>query len=82
MGRSEAEGTPSIVEAVRVGQANVAAGRAVLCVPRLHPEDVLRDTGLGGDGEPAHAAAEAGERGGVDPDHAEGRDDHGGDTSR
>ena len=53
---SEAEGTPSVVQAVGVGEADVAAGGAVLRVAGLHPEDVLGDAGLNGSGEATHAA--------------------------
>ncbi len=69
-GSSEAERAPRVVQAVGVGQADVAAGSAVLGVAGLHPEDALGHAGLDGDGKAAHAAADAGERGGVDADHA------------
>ncbi len=48
----------SPVEAVRVGGADAAPGRAVLRVAGLHPKDsdVLGDAGLGGNGEASHAA--------------------------
>ena len=52
----EAEGPPCVVEAVRVGQADVAASSAVLRVARLHPEDVLGHAGFDSRGEAAHAA--------------------------
>ncbi len=56
--RSELEGAPRIVEAVWVGEADVAAGGQVLGVaaPRLHPHDGRGDAGLSGHSEAAHAA--------------------------
>jgi hypothetical protein len=57
----EAEGTPGVVETVRVGEPHVAAGGAVLGVDGLHPEDVFGDTNLSINGEAPHAAADAGE---------------------
>jgi hypothetical protein len=53
----EAEGTPGVVQAIRVCEADVAACGAVLGVTRLHPEDVRRYAGLSGNSEAAHASA-------------------------
>jgi hypothetical protein len=40
------EGPPGVVEAVRVGEADVAAGGHALCVAALHPHDgPLMDSG-------------------------------------
>ena len=58
---SEAESAPGVVQAVRVGEADVAAGCTVLGVAGLHPEDALWYASLGSDGEAPHAAADAGE---------------------
>ena len=55
--RLEPEGTPRVVEAVRVSEADIVQGSAVLGVAGLHPEDVLWDPALDGDGKAAHAAA-------------------------
>ena len=79
---SEAEGPPGVVEAIRVGKADVAAGRPVLGVAGLHPHYVFRDAGLRGDREASHAAADAREGGGVNIDHAERGNDHGRDEGR
>ena len=64
----ETEGSPCVVEAVRVGEADVATRRAILGVSRLHPHDGFGDAGLGtsSDGEAAHAAGGPGEGGSVD----------------
>ncbi len=35
----EAKGSPGVVEAVRVGEADIAAGSHALCVAALHPHD-------------------------------------------
>lgn len=79
---SEAEGAPGVVETVGVGEAYVAARRAVLGVARLHPQDVFGDARLGSDGETAHAAADPREGGRVDPNPAKGCEHHAGDESR
>ena len=47
----------------------------------LHTEDDLGYAGFRGDGEAAHAAADAGEGGGIDSDHAESKSHHAGDQS-
>ena len=77
----ETEGSPCVVEAVRVGEADVAARRAILGVSRLHPHDGFGDAGLGtsSDGEAARAARGAGKGGGVDANVSEGRKDPRGD---
>jgi len=76
---SEFEGAPGVVEAVGVGEANIAAGRSELGVPGLHPHDLLGNAGLGGDGEAAHAAADARESGSMDANVLESADHHCGD---
>jgi hypothetical protein len=77
--RSEFEGAPRVVEAVWVGEADVAAGGPVLGVAALHPHDGLGDAGLGGHREAAHAAGGPCEGGRADANVAKGRDDHRGD---
>ncbi len=74
----EAEGTPGVVEAVGVREADVAAGGHALGVAALHLHDRLRNAGFGGDGEAAHAAGDAGKGGRINPDSAERGGDHGG----
>jgi hypothetical protein len=64
----ETEGAPGVVKAVGIREANVAASGRALGVAALHPHDGLRDASFGGDGEAAHAAGDASEGGGVDPD--------------
>ncbi len=55
-GGLEAESPPGIVEAIWVGEADVAAGSAVQGMANLHPQDLLGDASLSGDGQTAHAA--------------------------
>ena len=69
---SEPEGAPSVVKAVRVGEADISPGGAILRVARLHPEDVLRDSGLNSHGQTTHAAGCTREGGSVDPEGGEG----------
>jgi hypothetical protein len=57
---SKAEGAPGVVEAVQVGEVDVAPSSAVLGVAGVHRQDVLRDTCLIVDCEAAHAAADPG----------------------
>ena len=76
---SEVEGAPVVVEAVRVGETDIAPCRAVLSVAGLHPHNVLWYAGLGGDGEAAHAAADARESGSMDANVLESADHHCGD---
>ena len=81
-GGSKPEGSPGVVEAVRVRESDIAAGGGRLRVAALHVEDGLRYPGFRGDGESSHTARGAGEGRGVDADGAEGGGDHGGDEGR
>ncbi len=76
---SEFEGTPGVIEAIGVSEVNVAARSSELGVPRLHPHDLLCDASLCGDGEAAHAAADARERGAMEANVLERADHHCGD---
>ncbi len=66
--RLELEGAPRVIEAVWVGEANVSPSSAVLRLAGLHPEEVLWDSCLNGDGQTAHAAGCPGESGGIHPE--------------
>ena len=69
---SKPEGAPSVVKAVRVGEADISPGGAILRMARLHPEDVLWDSGLDSDRQSTHAAGCTREGGSVDPEGGEG----------
>jgi hypothetical protein len=70
--RLEPDGVPRVIEAVRVGEAHIAPGDAVLGVDGLHPMDVLWDTSLDGRGEAAaHAAGDTRQGRGIYPDGGE-----------
>ncbi len=78
-GSSQAEGSPGVVEAVRVGKANVAAGSHGLRVTALHPHDGLGNASRSGNREAAHAAGDPGESRGMDSNSAQRCSYHGGD---